>query len=97
VSPILRGIGRVKLVEADLESSKIFLMPPMKCINQFLRCDAPLLRIDLDGGTMRVRGAHVDHVLPDKPEKSDVDVCLDIFHQVAYVNVTIGIRKGAGH
>ena len=67
----------------------------MKLSNKLLRSDAPFGCIYLDRGAVRIRRANVYDVRSGKPQKTNENIRLNIFDQMPYVNISVGIRQGA--
>jgi hypothetical protein len=97
VLPILGRIRRVELVEFNFVTRKIFLVSPVVMIHKFLRGDAPLACIDLNGRAVGVRRADVHDVTIYEAKEAHEYIGLHVLHEVTYVDVSICVRQGAGN
>ncbi len=77
-------------------SRKIALMLDMNLRDQLLRRDAFGLRLEHDGCAVRVIGADVVALMAAQLLKSDPDVGLNGFEDVAQVQRPIGVGQSAG-
>ena len=94
--PVLVRVGRVVVVEDDPEGSEIRLMLLCDPRDQFLRGDPLLARLEHDRGAVGVVRAHIPALVPAHPLKARPDVGLDVFHQMADVDGTVGVGQRAG-
>jgi hypothetical protein len=92
VALILRRFRSVELVELHLETREIFSLSFVELLDQLLWRDASLSSVYFYRRAVRVRGAHVNHVLFEQLEESDVNVRLNVFNQVADMDVAVGVR-----
>jgi hypothetical protein len=84
------------VIEAQRETIQVRAAPGEDAPDQLLRGDPIGLGLEHDGGAMGVIGAYqvnpgAHHALEPRP-----DVDLDVFHDVADVQGTIGVGQGAG-
>src|SRR5690606_36233058 len=96
VVAVLLGVGAVIIVEFDQETGEIPLVLLLHLGEQRLGADAQLLGLEHDGGTVGIVGADVVTFVPAQFLEAGPDVGLDVFHQVAQVDVAIGVGQGAG-
>jgi hypothetical protein len=93
---ILGGIGAVPVVEGNVKAVQVRLAPGGDLGDELLRRLAGLFGRDHDRRAMGIVGAdEVDlaalHSLVPHP-----DVGLDVFHDVADVELAVGVRQGGG-
>ncbi|HII65347.1 TPA: hypothetical protein HA295_01060 [Candidatus Woesearchaeota archaeon] len=93
---VFRAVGGVVVVEPDKERPEIPRVLLEHIRDELLRGNAELLGLQLDGGAVGVVGAAVDDILSPQPEEPDIDVRLDVFHQVPDVDGAVGIGQGRG-
>ena len=89
-------MGGVIVVEANQKASKVTRMFAVYARNQLFRRDAFLLGAQHDWCAMRVIGAHVPALLPGHLLETNPDVGLNVFHQVAEMDGTVGVGEGGG-
>jgi hypothetical protein len=93
--PVGRGVGAPVVVERDLEVREIALVRRAHLADQRL-LGAPLFsRADHDGGPVGVVRADVDRAVAGEALEAGPDVGLQVLHQVAEVDVPIGVGQGA--
>ena len=93
--PILWRIGRVVVVELDLEIGKVLQMFGMAAGNKLFRRNAFLARSDHYRSAMRIISANINAFVAAHLLKTHPKIGLDILNQVSDVNVSIGIRQRA--
>ncbi len=93
---VLRAVGAVVIVEADLESGEVALVLGLHLLDLLLRRDAFLFRLEHDGGAVGVIGANVQALLAAQLLKAHPDVGLDVFQKVAQMDRAVGVGQGAG-
>lgn len=64
--------------------------------NKIVWINALAPRVQLDGRSMCIIRAHINNALATRTQKSNIDVRLDIFDEMAEVNAAIGIGQRAG-
>ena len=90
-------MGRVIVVEADVEAGKIPLMLLGYGSDHLLGSDPHLLRLEHDGGTVRVIGTDEMHLMATHSLITNPDIGLDVFQHVAKMDGAVGIGEGAGY
>ena len=94
--PVLCTVRAAVVVELDVERGKITLMRLLHLGNKFLFAAAGLPGTDHHRRAVRVVGTHVNAAVAHQLLESHPDVSLDVLHQVANVDVPIGVRQGRG-
>ncbi|MNB93050.1 hypothetical protein D3C75_401660 [compost metagenome] len=94
---VLVAVGRVIVVEADVEAGKIPLMLLGYGGDHLLGSDPHLLRLEHDGGTVRVIGTDEMHLMATHSLITNPDIGLDVFQHVAKMDGAVGIGEGAGY
>src|SRR5699024_5395108 len=84
----------VIIVEADVEIGEIAPMLDADTLDQLLRRNALGLRLEHDWRAMGIVGADINAVFTPQALKPGPYISLDIFHQMAEMNRTIGIGQG---
>ncbi|MCY1562429.1 hypothetical protein D9M68_998240 [compost metagenome] len=93
---VLGRIGAVPVVEADVETVQVGLAAGGDVGHELLRRLAGLARRDHDGRAVRVVGTDEVHLVALHALVPHPDVRLDVFHDVADVEMTVGVGQGAG-
>jgi len=87
----------VKVVEFDTECIQVGELLGGNALDQFLRRYIFLTCTNHDRRAVRIAGANVNAVVATQFLEAHPDIRLDVFHQVAQVNGSIGIRQRAGN
>ena len=88
---VLGGVGAVPVVKADVKAVQVRLAPGSDVGHELLGRFASLLGGNHDGRAVRVVGTHkVDRVALHALE-THPDIGLDVFHDVADVEITVGV------
>jgi hypothetical protein len=90
----LVGMGRVVVVETDVEAGKVARMLAMHAFDQRLRRDSLLLGTQHDRRAMRVVGADVPALMAAHFLEAYPDVGLNVLDQMTEVDCAVGIRQG---
>ncbi len=85
------------VVEADREVREIPSMLTADPLDQLFRRDLLLLRLEHDRRAVGVVGADVIAQVAAAALVANPDIGLDVFHQVADVNGTVGVGQRAGN
>ena len=94
---VLGGVGAVPVVKADVKAVQVGLAAGGDVGHKLLGCLAGLFGRNHDGRAVGVVGAYkIDRVALHALE-THPDVGLDVFHDVADVEIAVGIRQGGGH
>jgi hypothetical protein len=98
---VFRRIGRIPVVEGDVEAVQVLGAAGGDAGHEFLRRHAFLLGGDHDRGAVGIVGAdEVHHALVSTillhSLEADPDVGLDVFHHVADVEGGVGVGQGGG-
>ncbi len=94
--PVFLGMGGVVIVERDMEVREIPLVAGLDLVDQLFGSDSQFFRLEHDGGTVGIVGTDVVTCVPPQLLEPDPDIGLDILHQVAEMDVAIGVGKRAG-
>ena len=91
---VLGRVGGIVVVERNLEVGEVLQMRRVAARDQLFGRDALVARADHDGSAMGIVSADVQafvaaHLLEAHPE-----VGLNVLHEMAKVNVAIGVREG---
>ncbi|MNS42569.1 hypothetical protein D3C72_749500 [compost metagenome] len=87
-------VGAVVVVERHQEAVEIALVLGPDAVDQLFRADAFLLGAQHDRRAVGVVGAHVIDLVAHHALEPDPDVGLDVLHQVADVDLAVGVRQG---
>jgi hypothetical protein len=90
-------VRRTEVVHADQHVLKIAFMLGMDPRNQLLGRDAFRLRLEHDGGAMRVIGANVVALVAAQLLKAHPNVSQHRLEYVAHVQGTVGVGECAGN
>jgi len=93
---VFRGVGAVPVVKLDMKAVQVLRPAGRDVGHELLRGDARLLCRDHDGRAMRVVGPDEMHLVPVHALHPHPDVGLDVFHDVANVEVAVGVGQGSG-
>ena len=93
---VLRGVGAVPVVKADVEAVQVLLAPGCNVGHKLLRRLAGLLGGNHDGRAMGVVRAYEVHRMALHALEAHPDIGLDVFHDVADVEVAVGVGQGGG-
>ena len=89
-------VGVVPVVEGDVEAVEVRLAARGDVGHEFLRRLAGLFGRDHDGRAVGVVGADEMHFVALHALKTHPDIGLDVFHDVADVEMAVGIGQGGG-
>ena len=90
-------MGRMVVIKIDIKRGKIRLMFGFDIGDLLFSGMTQLLGFEHDRGTVGVIGTHISTIHPTQFLEAHPNVGLDIFHQMAEVDRTIGIRQCAGN
>ena len=90
-------VGAVPVVKADVKAVQVLLAACGDVGHELLGRDACLFGGNHDGRAVRVVRAHKVHRVALHSLEPHPDVGLDVFHDVADVEVAVGIRQGGGN
>ncbi|CPJ77815.1 Uncharacterised protein [Bordetella pertussis] len=93
---VLGRIGAVPVVEADMEAVQVARPLGGVAGHQRLRRDAFLFGLEHDRRAVRVVGTHEMHRVARHAHRTDPDVGLDVLHDVADVERSVGVGQGSG-
>ena len=93
---VLRRVGRIVVVERDVEAREIPQVIGVHALDEALGRDPLGLGAQHDRRAVGVVGAHVVAALPAEPLEAHPDVGLDVLDQVAEVDGAVGVGQGAG-
>ncbi len=82
--------------EIDAEGGEVLLMGRAHLGHDLLLGTALLAGADHGGGAMHVVGAAIGGLVAHQALEAHPDVRLDVFHQVADVDVAVDVREGGG-
>ena len=82
---------------ADEKILKILLMFNLDPCYKFFCCDIKLFGLQHGGRPMRIVSADINALVSHQSLKSYPDIGLNMFHQMAKMDGTIGIWEGAGN
>lgn len=85
------------VVEANTEGREIRLVFLRYLRDQLLGLDAVLAGAQHDGRTVGVVGTDIIATMPAHLLETDPNIRLNVFHQVADVDGTVGIGQGTGN
>ena len=93
---ILGAIRAVPVVESDVEPVQVGLAARRDVGHELLGRDTRFFGSNHDGRTVCIVSTHKVHLVPLHALKTDPGVGLDVFHDVADVEVAIGVGQGRG-
>ena len=93
---VLRRIGAVVVIEADVETGKIPRVLTVHALDQLPRRNAFLVRAQHDRRAVGVVGADVMHLVAQHSLQTHPDIGLNVFDQVADVDGAVGVRQRRG-
>ncbi len=93
---VFRPVGGMPVVKADVETVQVRLAPGGNVGHKLLRRFAGLVGGNHDGRAMRVVSANKIHRVPLHALKTHPDVGLDVLHDVADMEVSVGVGQGGG-
>jgi hypothetical protein len=93
---VLGAVGGMPVVEADVEAIEVFLAARGDLGHEGLRRLAGLLGGDHDGRAVGVVGADKVHLVALHALEAHPDVGLDVLHDVADVELAVGVGQGGG-
>ena len=93
---VFRSVGGVPVVKTDVKSVQIGLAPGGDVSHELLRRLAHFFGRNHDGRPVRVISADKVHVVVHHALVAHPDVGLDVFHDVADVEVAVGVGQGGG-
>ena len=93
---VFRTVGGVPVVEADVEPVQVGLAAGGDVGHELLRRLAGLFGGDHDRRAVRIVGADEMHRVALHALEPHPDVGLDVFHDVADVEIAVGVRQGGG-
>ena len=93
---IFGGVGRVPVIKPDMKTVQVLGAFVGVAFHQRLGRDVFGFGLEHDGRTVRVVGTHKMYGMTRHSHGSDPDVGLDVFHDVADVEGTVGVGEGGG-
>ena len=90
-------MGGVVVVECDVERREIRPVLPPYPLDQFLRADPFLARLEHNRRAMGIFGTDVIALVPAHALKTCPHIGLNVLDQVTEMNRPVGIRQGAGY
>ena len=93
---VLGRIGAVPVVKRNVKAVQIRLATGRDVCHELLGRFAGLFGGDHDGRAVRVVRAHKVHLVALHALEAHPDVGLDVLHDVADVEIAVGIRQGGG-
>ena len=93
---VLGRVGRVPVVERDVEALEVLRALGGYPGDQLLRRDALGLSLEHDRRAVCVVGADEVHLVALHPLEPNPDVGLDVLHDVADVERSVGVGQGSG-
>ena len=93
---VFDAVGRVPVVERDVEAVEVFLAAGGNVGHELLRRLPGLLGGDHDRRTVRIVGADEVHLVAPHALEPHPDVGLDVLHDVADVELAVGVGQGGG-
>ena len=93
---VLGRMGGVPVVEADVIAVQIVRPLGGDACHQFFRRDALGLGLQHDRCAVGIIGPHEQHVLAQHALETHPDVSLDVLHDVADVERSVGVGQGGG-
>ena len=93
---VLGRMGGVPVVEADVIAVQIVRSLGGDACHQFFGCDALGLGLQHDRCAVGIVGPHEQHVLAQHALEAHPDVSLDVLHDVADVERSVGVGQGGG-
>ena len=94
---VFGAVGAVPVVKGDVEAVQVGLAPGGDVGHKLLGRDARLFGGNHDGRAVRIVGTHKMHLVPLHALKTHPSVGLDVFHDVANVEVAVGVGQGGGN
>lgn len=94
---VLVAVGRVVVVEADVETGKIPLVLLGDGGNHLFRRDPHLLSLEHDGRAVGIVGTDEMHLMATHSLITNPDIGLYVFQHVAEMDGAVGIGEGAGY
>ena len=94
---VLGTVGAVPKIKLDVEIVQVFFAARGDFGDELLGRDALFLGSNHDGGAVRIVRAHPMHVVAAHSFVTHPDVGLDVFHDVADVEGTVGVWKRRCH
>ncbi len=94
--PGLRRVGRIVVVEPNVEAREIPQVLGVHAFDEALGRDPLGLGLQHDRGAVGVVGAHVVAGMPREALETDPDIGLDVLDQVSQVDGAVGVGQGAG-
>ena len=95
--PVLRAVRAAVVVEFDIERGKVALVGLLHPGDEFLFAAPRLPRANHHRRAMRVVGTHVNAPVAHQLLEPYPDIGLDVFHQMANVDIAIGVGQGGGN
>ena len=89
-------VGAVPVVKRDVETVQVRLAPCCNVGHKLLRCLARLFGRNHDRRAVGVVGTDEVHLVALHALEPHPDVGLDVFHDVADVEVAVGVGQGGG-
>ena len=90
---VLRRVGRVPMIEAEVESLQILGPSRRDPRHELLRADSFGLRLEHDRRAVRVVRAHEMHLIALHALEAHPDVRLDVLHDVPDVKRAVGVGE----
>ena len=93
---VFHAVGAVPVVEGDVKTVQVRLAPGGDVGDELLRRDAGFFRRNHDRRAVRIVGADEIHLVPAHALEPHPDVGLDVLHDVADVEIAVGVGEGGG-
>jgi len=94
---VLGAVGAAVVVELDVEPGKVLHMGLLHARDQLFFGDAFLACADHDRRAVSIVRANIDTTIAVELLETDPDVRLQVLHQMAEMDMAVGIRQGRGH
>ena len=94
---VFRAVGAVPVVKRNMKAVQIRLASRSDIGHKLLRCDARLLGGNHDGRAVGIIGTDKIHLVAQHALRAHPDIGLDVFHDVANVEIAVGIGQGGGN
>ncbi len=93
---IFRRMRLVIIVKLYQKGLKVLLMLFPELAGKLLRLFSRFSGVHLYGRAVHVGSADVQSIFFLQLQEARIDICLDVFQQVAYMDIAVGVGKGGG-